>query len=64
MTISQAKAFAASNEKIMGFTYNKVEKNPLDNQGQEEVVHIWFKSKLNVLYNETWWSYSAGKGME
>ena len=36
----------------------------LDENGKDRVIRIWFKSKLNVLYNETWWTYSTGLGME
>ena len=29
----------------------------------EYPVRVWFKSKLNVLYNDDWWSWSTGAGM-
>lgn len=64
MTIPQAKAYAAKNDQVLGFTYNTEMKDPKDDKGNDRVVRVWFKSKLNVLYNETWWSYSAGKGMD
>jgi prolyl 4-hydroxylase len=64
MTIEEAKAYTAAHDQILGFTYNTVAKDPRDERGNPARVKIWFKSKLNVLYNETWWSYSAGRGMD
>lgn len=58
MTLTDAIAWAAAHPECFGFTYNKTEKMP------EGVMHIWFKSKLQVLYNETWWTYSVGRGMD
>ena len=63
MTVSQAKAHAETVDAILGFTYNTREKEPVDEHGHERVVRVWFKSKLNVLYNEDWWTYSTGHGM-
>ena len=64
MTIEEAKTYTAAHDQILGFTYNTVAKDPRDERGNPARVKIWFKSKLNVLYNETWWSYSAGRGMD
>jgi len=58
MTLKQAKEYASSNNDCYGFTYNTVEREPTG------VIHVWFKSRLNVLYNENWWTYSNGRGME
>ena len=41
-----------------GFTFNSADRN---HQGP---IRIWFKSKLNVLYNESWWTWSTGLGMD
>ena len=58
MTLEQAREWCKKHADCYGFTYNTVEKDPTG------VIHIWFKSRLNVLYNETWWTYSNGRGME
>ena len=58
MTIEQAQQWVHDHPECHGFTYNTVNKNP------EGAVHIWFKKELNVLYNETWWTWSYGRGME
>jgi len=58
MTLEQAREWCKKHPDCYGFTYNTVEKDPTG------VTHIWFKSRLNVLYNETWWTYSNGRGME
>ena len=58
MTIEEAIEWASNNRQCYGFTYNSVEK------AVDGPTRIWFKSKLNVLYNETWWTYSTGLGME
>ena len=42
---------------VQGFTYESKERYP------EYPVRVWFKSKLNVLYNDDWWSWSTGAGM-
>ena len=64
MTIPEAMRFAKQQESVMGFTYNTTEKLPKDEKGNDRKVRVWFKTKLNVLYNETWYSYSTGKGMD
>lgn len=58
MTVEEAVDWANRNQQCYGFTYNSVEKAP------GKPTRIWFKSKLNVLYNESWWTYSTGLGME
>ena len=58
MTLEDAKVWCTSNPLCFGFTYNTVEKEPTG------LIHVWFKTRLNVLYNETWWSWSTGRGME
>ena len=58
MTIEEAIEWASKNPQCYGFTYNSADK---DVRGP---IRIWFKSKLNVLYNESWWTYSTGLGME
>ena len=58
MTIPEAIEWAKRNKQCYGFTYNSV---PRDIQ---DPTRIWFKSKLNVLYNEDWWTYSTGLGMD
>jgi len=57
MTFEEAKAYAASNPQVMGFTYEHPDRYPT------ERTRVWFKSKIEVLYNEKWWSYSTGRGM-
>lgn len=56
-TFEQAKALAVTIPGCQGFTYEHAERYPT------EPTRVWFKSKLNVLYNESWWSYSTGSGM-
>ena len=58
MTVEEAIAWASNNKNCYGFTYNSSEKNPT------QPLRIWFKSKLNVLYNEQWYTYSTGLGMD
>ena len=58
MTIQEAIEWAKKNKQCYGFTFNSQDK---DIQGP---TRIWFKSKLNVLYNESWWTYSTGLGMD
>ena len=58
MTIPEAIEWAHRNKQCYGFTFNSADK---DIQGP---TRIWFKSKLNVLYNESWWTYSTGLGMD
>ena len=56
MTLEEAIEWSSKNPQCFGFTYNSVER---DFTGP---TRIWFKSKLNVLYNEKWWTYSTGLG--
>ena len=58
MTVAEAIEWSSKNPHCYGFTYNSVEKNV------DGPTRIWFKSKLNVLYNECWWTYSTGLGMD
>ena len=58
MTVEQAKEFAQTLPNCYGFTFNSADRN---HQGP---IRIWFKSKLNVLYNESWWTWSTGLGMD
>jgi prolyl 4-hydroxylase len=46
MTIPEAIAWASSNDRCFGFTYNSKDKEV------DGPIRIWFKSRLNVLYNE------------
>jgi prolyl 4-hydroxylase len=57
MTFQQAKEFADAHPNCQGFTYESEERYP------KTPVRVWFKSRLNVLYNEDWWSWSTGHGM-
>ena len=57
MTFDEAKAFAAKLPNCQGFTYEAKARYPT------EPVRVWFKSRLNVLYNDDWWTWSTGKGM-
>ena len=57
MTIEEAIEWASNNKQCFGFTYNSVTKEV------NGPIRIWFKSKLNVLYNESWYTYSTGLGM-
>jgi prolyl 4-hydroxylase len=57
MTIEEAMQWASNNKQCFGFTYNSA------NRDVDGPIRIWFKSKLNVLYNESWWSWSTGLGM-
>ena len=63
MTLDEAREYCHANPECQGFTYNTVEQEPVG------VVHIWFKSQLNLLYDETeewlqtWWTYSNGRGI-
>lgn len=58
MTIPEAIEWASNNPACYGFTFNSATKE-VDGR-----IRIWFKSKLNVLYNESWWTYSTGQGMD
>ena len=58
MTLEEARAYCDSNPECLGFTYNTVEQEPAG------AVHIWFKSHLNLLDDESfgaWWTYSNGR---
>ena len=57
MTFEEAKKFAARLPNCQGFTYESQERYPT------EPVRVWFKSRLNILYNDDWWSWSTGRGM-
>jgi hypothetical protein len=57
MTFAEAKAFAAKHPAVQGFTYENADREPT------EPTRFWFKSRLEILYNESWWSYSTGRGM-
>ena len=57
MTFEEAKALAARLPNCQGFTYESEERYPTT------PVRMWFKSKLNILYNEGWWTHSTGRGM-
>ena len=57
MTFAEAKAFAKQHPHIMGFTYEHKDREPT------EATRVWFKAKIEILYNESWWSYSTGSGM-
>lgn len=57
MTFEQAKAFASAHPGVQGFTYKSNVRHP------EEPTHVWFKSRMRVLYNEEWWSYSLGNAV-
>jgi len=57
LTFEEAKELAKTIPNCQGFTYEHPERYP------NEKVRVWFKSKLNVLYNDDWWTYSTGHGM-
>lgn len=57
-TFEEAKQWAANCPQCAGFTFQNGEKQPITK------TRVWFKSTLEVLYSETWWSYSLGRGME
>jgi len=57
MTFEEAKAYAATLTGCQGFTYEHPMRHP------DTKTRVWFKSKLNVLFNEDWWTYSTGFGM-
>jgi len=57
MTFEEARAWAATRPDVEGFTYRHASPRP------EERVHVWFKSRMLVLCNEGWWSYSLGKAV-
>jgi len=57
MTFDEAEAWAAANSECEGFTYQDAERRPT------EPTRVWFKSRLRVLANDGWWSYSLGRGM-
>ena len=56
MTIPEAIQWACNNKHCYGFTYNSPTKEV------NGPIRIWFKSKLNVLYNESWYSFSTDSG--
>ena len=58
MTFDEAKAFAEKLPNCQGFTYEAKDRYPND-----APVRVWFKSKLDVLYNDDWWTWSTGRGM-
>jgi len=66
MTVEEAMQWCAEYNKsksstelpCYGFTFNSSDK---DVKGS---IRIWFKSKLNVLFSEQWWTYSNGLGMD
>lgn len=58
MTVPEAKQWAEANPQCFGFTINSTHRDV------EGPIRVWFKSRLEVLYNETWWTYSTGRGME
>lgn len=55
MTFDEAKAYAAGHADVDGFTFEHQSREPA------ERVRVVFKSKMRVLYDEAWWSYSLGK---
>jgi len=57
MTFDEAQAWADKHPECTGFTYEHPERYP------STKTRVWFKAKLEILYNETWWSYSTGRGM-
>ena len=58
MTVEEAIKWANENPLCFGFTFNHADKNFAG------PIRIWFKGKLNVLFNESWWTYSTGAGMD
>ena len=48
--------WSSKNPQCVGFTYGS------DERDLSGPTRIWFKSKLNVVYNEKWWTYSTGLG--
>lgn len=56
-TWEEAKTLATNMLKCVGFTYEHQDKVPVGK------IHCWFKSELEVLYMEGWWTYSTGLGM-
>ena len=57
MTFEEAKEYAASDSRVQGFTYEHPDRFPT------ERTRVWFKSRIEILYNEQWWSWSTGRGM-
>jgi len=57
MTFAEAKAWAAKHPHVQGFTFEHADREPT------EPTRVWFKSRIEILYNESWWSYSTGNGM-
>jgi len=57
MTFAQAKEYASQHPEVQGFTFENKEREPT------EPTRVWFKSVMEILYNESWWSYSTGRGM-
>ena len=58
MTVEEAIAWSHTHPQCFGFTYASDVRNP------DKPVRVWFKSKLNVLHKEGWWTYSIGRGMD
>ena len=56
MTLEEAIEWSSKNPQCVGFTYGS------DERDLSGPTRIWFKSKLNVVYNEKWWTYSTGLG--
>ncbi len=54
MTFEEAKAWAASCPTCEGFTFASSQRMPI------LPTRVWFKSKMVVLYQEGWWSFSVG----
>lgn len=57
MTFDEAKAWAAKLPNCQGFTYESKDRYP------KEPTRMWFKSNIEVLFNEDWWTWSTGFGM-
>jgi len=55
MTFDEAKTWALARPQVLGFTFQHAQRHP------QEAVRVWFKSKLEVLHHEAWWSYSLGR---
>ena len=79
MTFEEAKPVAISHRNCQGFTYKSAAGTVTLDGGHlslmgltrvrsarrepNEPTRVWFKSKLNVLYSDKWWTYSTGSGM-
>jgi prolyl 4-hydroxylase len=57
MTFEQAKAWAVAQPQVQGFTFQHPHRQP------QEAVRVWFKSRMEVLYDDNWWAYSLGRGI-